>query len=76
MTERKELTAEEKAKPYAKYYYLPSAPPAAHHAEMLEDLKPLDPAKADRIQDATTCCPPATPKARTATASCPTAADT
>jgi hypothetical protein len=51
MTERKELTAEEKAKPYAKYYYLPSAAPAAHHAEMLDDLGPLDPAKADRIQD-------------------------
>jgi hypothetical protein len=51
MTERRELTAEEKAKPYAKYYYLPSAQPAPHHAEMLRDLKPLDPAKADRIQD-------------------------
>jgi hypothetical protein len=51
MTELKELTAEEKTKPYAKYYYQPSAPPAAHHAEMLKDLKPLDPAKADRIQD-------------------------
>ncbi len=51
MTERTELTAEEKAKPYAKYYYQPSAPPAAHHAAMLADLKPLDPAKADRIQD-------------------------
>jgi len=52
MTERKELTAQEKAKPYAKYYYLPSAPPAAHHAAMLKDLKPLDAAKAYRIQDA------------------------
>ena len=52
MTELKELTAEEKAKPYAKYYYQPPAPPAAHHAEMLKDLRPLDPAKADRIQDA------------------------
>lgn len=51
MTERKPLTAEEAARPYAKYYYLPSAPPAAHHAEMLADLEPLDPAKADRIQD-------------------------
>ncbi len=75
MTERKELTAEEKAKPYAKYYYLPSAPPAAHHAEMLKDLKPLDPAKADRIQDVEQPArSPATPRARTATASCPTAA--
>jgi phloretin hydrolase len=52
MSERKELTAEEKVKPYAKYYYQPSAAPAAHHAQMLTDLKPLDPAKADRIQDA------------------------
>ena len=52
MSDRKELTAEEKAKPYAKYYYRPSAAPAAHHAQMLRDLKPLDPAKADRIQDA------------------------
>jgi hypothetical protein len=52
MTQRKELTPEEQARPYAKYYYRPSAPPAAHHAEMLADLKPLDPAKADRIQDA------------------------
>ena len=52
MTDRRELTAEEKAKPYAKYYYLPSARPAAHHAVMLADLKPLDPARADRIQDA------------------------
>ena len=51
MSDRKELTAEEQAKPYAKYYYLPSAPPAAHHAEMLKDLKPLDPTQADRIQD-------------------------
>jgi phloretin hydrolase len=51
MGERAELTAEDKAKPYAKYYYLPSAPPAPHHAEMLRDLQPLDPAKADRIQD-------------------------
>jgi hypothetical protein len=51
MSDRKELSVEEKAKPYAKYYYLPSASPAAHHAEMLKDLKPLDPAKADRIQD-------------------------
>jgi hypothetical protein len=51
MSGRKELTLEEKAKPYAKYYYLSSAPAAAHHAEMLKDLKPLDPAKADRIQD-------------------------
>jgi hypothetical protein len=51
MTDRRELTAEEKSKPYAKYYYLPSAPPAAHHADMLADLKPLDPAKADRIQN-------------------------
>jgi len=51
MSERKELTPEEKAKPYAKYYYLPSAPPAAHHAEMMADLKPLDPAKADLIQN-------------------------
>lgn len=51
MSERAQLTAEEQAKPYAKYYYLPSAPPAPHHAKMLEDLKPLDPAKADRIQD-------------------------
>jgi len=52
VTDRRELTAEEKAKPYAKYYYLPSARPAAHHAVMLADLKPLDPARADRIQDA------------------------
>lgn len=52
MTERKALTPEEKTRPYAKYYYLPSAPPAAHHADMLADLKPLDPARADRIQDA------------------------
>ena len=52
MAERTELTADEKTRPYAKYYYLPSAPPAAHHAEMLKDLKPLDPAAADRIQDA------------------------
>jgi len=51
MSERKELTPQEKARPYAKYYYLPSAPPAPHHAEMLRDLRPLDPAKADRIQD-------------------------
>ena len=51
MTERPELTAEEKVRPYAKYYYQPSAPPAPHHATMLMDLKPLDPAKADRIQD-------------------------
>jgi hypothetical protein len=51
MSERRQLTAEEQAKPYAKYYYLPSAPPAAHHAEMLKDLRPLDPAMADRIQD-------------------------
>jgi phloretin hydrolase len=52
MAERKELTAEEQSKPYAKYYYLPSAPPAPHHAEMLKDLKPLDPVKADAIQNA------------------------
>ncbi len=52
MAERIELTAEEKTQPYAKYYYLPSAPPAPHHAEMLKDLKPLDPAKADAIQNA------------------------
>ena len=52
MVKTRELTAEEKAKPYSKYYYLPSAPPAAHHGKMLADLKPLDPAKADRIQDA------------------------
>ncbi len=51
MAERRELSPEERAKPYAKYYYLPPAPPAAHHAEMMADLKPLDPAKADRIQD-------------------------
>jgi hypothetical protein len=51
VTERLELTAEEKARPYAKYYYQPSAPPAPHHAEMLKDLRPLDPAMADRIQD-------------------------
>ena len=52
MSDRIELTAEEKTRPYAKYYYLPSAPPAADHAQMLEDLGPLDPSKADRIQDA------------------------
>jgi hypothetical protein len=51
MSEHKELTPEEQAKPYAKYYHLPPAPPAPHHAQMLADLKPLDPAKADRIQD-------------------------
>jgi hypothetical protein len=51
MSERKRLSAQEEAKPYAKYYYQPSAPPAPQHAEMLRDLKPLDPAQADRIQD-------------------------
>lgn len=52
MTQRKELSAEEKIKPYAKYYYRPSAAPAPEHAAVLADLKPLDPARADRIQDA------------------------
>jgi hypothetical protein len=51
MSNRKELSVEEEAKPYAKYYHRPSAPPAAHHAAMLRDLKPLDPAQADRIRD-------------------------
>jgi hypothetical protein len=51
MVERKELTLEEKKKPYAKYYYRPSAPPAPEHAALLADLKPLDPAKAGRIQN-------------------------
>jgi hypothetical protein len=52
MPERKELSAAEKARPYAKYYYQPSAPQAPHHAELLADLKPLDPTMAGRIQDA------------------------
>jgi len=52
MPERKELSAAEKARKYAKYYYQASAPAAAEHATLLADLKPLDPSKADRIQDA------------------------
>jgi hypothetical protein len=52
VTGRRELTAEEKLRPYAKYYYRPSAPLAPEHAALLADLKPLDPAKADRIQNA------------------------
>ena len=52
MPERKELSAAEKARKYAKYYYQESAPAAAEHATLLADLKPLDPIKADRIQDA------------------------
>ena len=46
MPERKELTDAEKARPYAKYYYQPSAPPAARHAGLVADLRPLAPAKA------------------------------
>lgn len=52
MAERKELSPEEKKRPYAKYYYQQSAPPRPGHAALLADLKPLDPARADRIQDA------------------------
>lgn len=51
MSQREALGVEEEAQPYAKYYHRPSAPPASHHAELLKDLKPLDPAQADRIQD-------------------------
>jgi len=47
--ELEELTAEEKCKPYAKYYR-PMAPPSPEHARLLADLKPIDPADALPIE--------------------------
>lgn len=46
MAELKELTAEEKLKPYSKYYYQPAAAPPPHLAALLEHPMPIDSAKA------------------------------
>jgi hypothetical protein len=46
MIELKPLTAEEQAKPYAKYYYREPASPPPELARMLDDPQAIDPAKA------------------------------
>ena len=50
MAELKELSPEEKAKPYAKYYYMPPAAPDLELAEFLKDPRPMDPSKALAIE--------------------------
>ena len=45
-----ELSPEEKAKPYAKYYYREPAAPSPELAAALKDARPMDPAKALPIQ--------------------------
>jgi len=42
----RELTVEERAKPYAKYFYLSPAAPEPRLAHHLEDMKAMDPGKA------------------------------
>jgi hypothetical protein len=50
MVNLRELTSEEKAKPYAKYYYMEPAAPSPELAALLQDRKPIDPAKALPIE--------------------------
>lgn len=47
----RELTPEESAKPYAKYYYLEPAPPDAGMLELIQRGKPIDPAQALPIEN-------------------------
>ena len=50
MAGMRELTAEEKAKPYSKYYYRPHAGASPELAPLLEDHKPMDPGEALPIE--------------------------
>lgn len=51
MSTLKELTFEEKAKPYAKYYYLKPAAPDPELLELIKPDSPMDPAKALPIEN-------------------------
>ena len=54
MAPLRDLTPEEKAKPYSKYFYQEPAPPAPELARLLQDPKPIDPSDAlpiERLND-------------------------
>ena len=70
MSKRPELTAAERALPYAKFYDLPITPIPEEKLAVLA-AGPIDPSLA--LRTATTCSSPAICPARSVTASCPTA---
>ncbi len=47
----RELTVEEKAKPYSKYYFRPHAGASPELAQILKDHKPMDPGQAQPIEE-------------------------
>ncbi len=72
MSKRPELTAAERALPYAKFYDLPITPIPEEKLAVLA-AGPIDPSLALKIEDRNDLFKPGYLPARSVTASCPTA---